>query len=162
MPVLAIYLMVASQFFPYPPPHDQCVLFFNQKSQYSGDISFETHEISQVLSRNLASLRVNFDLKESITDVWGQLRLRVLVSQNWHLYGPKLRGMPFSQIFYEKSPLLCPDFVKKRPSSKKHAADMPIFFNKTSILSKPWSYHDIFLYFLEKPPTVIPIFGKKR
>ena len=37
---------------------------------------------------------------------------------------------------------------------------MPIFFNKTSILSKPWCYHDIFYIFLKNPLLSCPYFIK--
>ena len=60
----------------------------------------------------------------------------------------------FFQIFQDKMPIVMPIF-------KKRSALKPIFYQKTSILSKNYTLMPCFLNFYEKLSAVKPLFGKK-
>ena len=79
-----------------------------------------------------------------------------------YIMGYKSIRYPFFRFFTKKTMLSCTYFVKKRPLSKKHDALMPIFCQKTSILSKTLCFHVIFLIcFMKNPLLPCPYFVQK-
>ena len=67
----------------------------------------------------------------------------------------------FFRFLTNKSSLLCPYFMKKRPFSKKHAALKSIFCQKNVHSQKHYAPMSFFQNFHEKPPAVKTIFGQK-
>ena len=134
---------------PFSKKHDALMPIFSQKTS--------------ILSQKHGSLMSFFFFMKTPcchAHIWSKSQF----CQNYTILWPKkVNRMPFFSDFSRKNHLSHAHiWSKKRPFSKKHNALMPTFCPKNvySLNNTVLSCH-FFIIFHEKPPSVMPIFGKK-